>query len=90
MAISPTFHGVDIRSIVIAPDGRSVAISVDDRIVHLERVQTGQELLSFTDLLAPVNQPAFSPLVRRTFRSACVTLSDVYQRTQSHRPAWRC
>ena len=47
---------------MIAPDGRSVAISGDDRIVHLERVQTGQELLSFTDLLAPVNQPAFSPL----------------------------
>jgi WD40 repeat protein len=54
-------HGVDIRSIAVAPDGRSVAISGDDQVVHLVSLQTGQELLSFFDLPAPVNQLAFSP-----------------------------
>ncbi len=55
------FYGVDIRSVIISPDKRSIAIAGDDRTVHILSVQTGAELLSFTNLPAAVNAMAFAP-----------------------------
>lgn len=55
------FYGVDIRSVVISPDERSIAIAGDDRTVHILSIQTGAELLSFSNLPGAVNSLAFSP-----------------------------
>ena len=53
--------GVDIRTVAFAPDGGTLAAGGDDRKVHLWHVATGEELLTFSELPAPVNQIAFSP-----------------------------
>ncbi len=55
------FHGVDIRSIAVSADGRTIAVGGDDQAVHLISLQTGEELLAFSNLPAAVNQLAFSP-----------------------------
>lgn len=55
------YYGVDVRTIAISPDKQSVAIAGDDRTVHILSVETGAELLSFTDLPAAINHLAFSP-----------------------------
>ncbi len=59
--MEPILPGVDIRTVAFAPDGRTLAAAGDDRKVHLWHVATGEELLTFSELPAPVNQIAFSP-----------------------------
>ncbi len=53
--------GADIRTVDIAPDGLTIAVAGDDNSVHLWHVESGQELLTFADLPAAVNQVRFSP-----------------------------
>ena len=53
--------GADIRTVDVAPDGLTIAVAGDDNSVHLWHVESGQELLTFADLPAAVNQVRFSP-----------------------------
>ncbi|MFO0976799.1 MAG: protein kinase [Planctomycetaceae bacterium] len=55
-----TLPGIDIRTSAVSPDQRTVAIAGDDRSVHLYNLQTNQELWSFENLSASVNQVTFS------------------------------
>ncbi|MCA9011571.1 MAG: WD40 repeat domain-containing protein, partial [Planctomycetaceae bacterium] len=55
------YPGTDIRSLAFTPDGRTFAVAGDDHAVHLWHVASGQEVLTFSDLPAAVNQVAFSP-----------------------------
>ena len=56
-----SYPGVDIRAVAFSPDGRNFVVAGDDRAVHIWHTATGQEILTFADLPAAVNQVAFSP-----------------------------
>jgi len=56
-----SYPGIDIRTVAFSPDGRNFAVAGDDKAVHIWHTATGEEILTFADLPAEVNQVAFSP-----------------------------
>ncbi len=56
-----SYPGTDIRTVAFSPDGSNFAVAGDDKAIHIWHTSTGQEILTFANLPAAVNQIAFSP-----------------------------